>query len=70
MIAFSYDMVGFNDTFFPEQGNVPVEQFSQRGNDYGAFGAGIDLGRTALAGRSETIRSHCAIWDSTVSPRT
>ena len=23
MIAFSYDMVGYNDTFFPERGNVP-----------------------------------------------
>ena len=26
MIAFSYDMVGYNDTFFPERGNVPPDQ--------------------------------------------
>jgi len=30
MIAFSYDMVGYNDTFFPDHGNVPAEQFSRR----------------------------------------
>ncbi len=30
MIAFSYDMVGYNDTFFPEQGDVPAAQFPQR----------------------------------------
>ena len=27
MIAFSYDMVGYNDTFFPDYGNVPAKQF-------------------------------------------
>src|SRR5208283_4424761 len=26
MIAFSYDMVGYNDTFFPDYGNVPAEK--------------------------------------------
>ena len=26
MIAFSYDMVGYNDTFFPEYGAVPAEK--------------------------------------------
>jgi hypothetical protein len=26
MIAFSYDMVGYNDTFFPDYGNVPPER--------------------------------------------
>ena len=30
MMAFSYDMVGYNDTFFPDYGNVPVEQFYLR----------------------------------------
>jgi hypothetical protein len=30
MIAFSYDMVGYNDTFFSNYGDVPVEQFSAR----------------------------------------
>jgi hypothetical protein len=30
MIAFSYDMVGYNDTFFPEQGDRPAEQFPLR----------------------------------------
>ena len=26
MIAFSYDMVGYNDTFFPDQGDVPADK--------------------------------------------
>jgi len=26
MVAFSYDMVGYNDTFFPDHGSLPVEQ--------------------------------------------
>lgn len=30
MIAFSYDMVGYNDTFFPDHGDVPAEQFHTR----------------------------------------
>ena len=30
MIAFSYDMVGYNDTFFPDYGDVPAEQFYLR----------------------------------------
>jgi hypothetical protein len=30
MIAFAYDMVGYNDTFFPDYGDVPVAQFSAR----------------------------------------
>jgi len=30
MVAFSYDMVGYNDTFFSNYGDVPVEQFSAR----------------------------------------
>ena len=30
MIAFSYDMVGYNDTFFPDQGDAPAAQFPQR----------------------------------------
>ncbi|HOX55518.1 MAG TPA: hypothetical protein PLC99_01375 [Verrucomicrobiota bacterium] len=30
MIAFSYDMVGYNDTFFPDHGDVPAEQFYVR----------------------------------------
>jgi hypothetical protein len=30
MIAFSYDMAGYNDTFFPDYGNLPVEQFYTR----------------------------------------
>ena len=27
MIAFSYDMVGYNDTSFPDYGNVPIEAY-------------------------------------------
>ena len=34
MIAFSYDMVGYNDTFFPEQGNVPTAQFPNRHRNF------------------------------------
>ena len=30
MMAFSYDMVGYNDTFFPDHGNVPMEQYYLR----------------------------------------
>lgn len=30
MIAFSYDMVGYNDTFFPDHGNVEVKDFYKR----------------------------------------
>ncbi len=30
MVAFSYDMVGYNDTFFPDYGDVPPDQFSAR----------------------------------------
>ena len=30
MIAFSYDMVGYNDTFFPDSGDVPAAQYSAR----------------------------------------
>jgi len=30
MIAFSYDMVGYNDTFFPDHGDVPANQFYLR----------------------------------------
>ncbi len=30
MIAFSYDMLGYNDTFFPDQGDVPVDKFYLR----------------------------------------
>src|SRR5262245_45899234 len=30
MIAFSYDMVGYNDTFLADHGDVPPEQFSNR----------------------------------------
>lgn len=27
MVAFSYDMVGYNDTFFPDHGDVPADKF-------------------------------------------
>jgi dienelactone hydrolase len=30
MIAFSYDMVGYNDTFFPDHGPVPADKFYVR----------------------------------------
>ena len=30
MVAFSYDMLGYNDTFFPDHGEVPVDKFYLR----------------------------------------
>jgi dienelactone hydrolase len=30
MVAFSYDMVGYNDTFFPDHGEVPADKFYVR----------------------------------------
>src|SRR5262249_9553954 len=34
MVAFSYDMVGFNDTFFPDYGVVPSADFYKRHNRF------------------------------------
>lgn len=35
MVAFSYDMVGYNDTFFPNHGNVAVSDYYKRHRRFG-----------------------------------